>query len=115
MYYYQNSYVISFRNVLDYFVINKKRSLDCALFFCKARKKRLEHQWSVGRNTRRSNPLNSLRIPFNLKQKFLSKAILAGMNTTELTVRIRPEKYSGPYGIWTHDLQDSGAALYQLS
>ena len=37
------------------------------------------------------------------------------MNTTELVVEIRPEKNSGPYGIWTHDLCDTGAALYQLS
>ena len=26
------------------------------------------------------------------------------MNTTELVVEIRPEKNSGPYGIWTLDL-----------
>ena len=26
-----------------------------------------------------------------------------------------PEKNTGPYGIWTHDLCDTGAALYQLS
>ena len=32
------------------------------------------------------------------------------MNTTELVVGIRPEKNSGPYGIWTHDLCDTGAA-----
>ena len=31
------------------------------------------------------------------------------MNTTELVVEIRPEKNSGPYGIWTHDLCDIGA------
>ena len=37
------------------------------------------------------------------------------MNTTELVVEMRAEKNSGPYGIWTHDLYDSGAALYQLS
>ena len=36
------------------------------------------------------------------------------MNTTELVVEIRPEKNSGPYGIWTHDLCDTGAVLYQL-
>ena len=42
--------------------------------------------------------------------------ILATKNTTELVVEIRPEKqFSGPYGIWTHDLCDTGAALYQLS
>ena len=40
--------------------------------------------------------------------------ILAVMNTTELVVEIRPEKNSGPYGIWTHDLYDTGVALYQL-
>ena len=27
----------------------------------------------------------------------------------------RSWKYSGPYGIWTHDLCDTGAVLYQLS
>ena len=37
------------------------------------------------------------------------------MNTTELAVEIRPKKYPGPYGIWTHDLYDTSAALYQLS
>ena len=30
-------------------------------------------------------------------------------------LKIRPEKNSGLYGIWTHDLCDTGAALYQLS
>ena len=28
---------------------------------------------------------------------------------------VRPEKNSGLYGIWTHDLCDTGAVLYQLS
>ena len=37
------------------------------------------------------------------------------MNTTEGVVEIRPEKNLGPYGIWTHNLCDTGAALYQLS
>ena len=40
---------------------------------------------------------------------------VAVMNTTELVVEIRPKKNSDPYGIWTHDLCDTGAALYQLS
>ena len=40
----------SFGNLL----INKQRSLDCALFCCKAHRKRLELERSVGRNTRRS-------------------------------------------------------------
>ena len=35
------------------------------------------------------------------------------MNTTELVIEIRPEKNSGPYRIWTHDLCDTSAALYQ--
>ena len=43
------------------------------------------------------------------------ESILAVMNTTELVVGIWPEKDLGPYGIWTHDLCDTGAALYQLS
>ena len=30
-------------------------------------------------------------------------------------VKKRPEKNSALYGIWTHDLCDTGAALYQLS
>ena len=37
------------------------------------------------------------------------------MTTTELVVEMRPEKNSGPYGIWTHDLCGTSAALYQLS
>ena len=37
------------------------------------------------------------------------------MNTTWAVVKIRPKTNSGPYGIWTHDLCDIGAALYQLS
>ena len=37
------------------------------------------------------------------------------MNATERVVEIRPEKNSGLYGIWTHDLCDTGALLYQLS
>ena len=44
------------------------------------------------------------------------ESILAVMNTTELVVEIRTEKKnSGPYGIWTHDLCDTGAALYLTS
>ena len=43
------------------------------------------------------------------------EAILAVMNTTELVVKIRPEKNSGPYGISNHDLYDAGATLCQLS
>ena len=41
--------------------------------------------------------------------------IVAVMNTTELVVEIRPEKDSGPYGIWIHNLCDTSAALYQPS
>ena len=37
------------------------------------------------------------------------------MNTTWTFVKMTPEKDSGLYGIWTHDLCDTGAALYQLS
>ena len=37
------------------------------------------------------------------------------MTTTELVVEVRPEKNSGSYGIWTHDLCGTSAALYQLS
>ena len=37
------------------------------------------------------------------------------MNATKLVAEIRPEKNSGLYGIWTHDLCDTGAALYWLS
>ena len=38
------------------------------------------------------------------------ESILAVINTTELVVEMRPEKNSGPYEIWTHDLCDTGAA-----
>ena len=37
------------------------------------------------------------------------------MYTTELVLEIRPETISSPYGIWTHNFYDTGAALYQLS
>ena len=37
------------------------------------------------------------------------------MNTTELVAEMRAEKNSGLYWIWTHDLCDTSAALYQLS
>ena len=43
------------------------------------------------------------------------EAILAVMNTTELVIEIRPKKNSGLYGIWTYDLCDTSAALYQQS
>ena len=43
------------------------------------------------------------------------EAILAVMNTTQLLVKIRPEKNSNLYRIWTHDLCYTGAALHQLS
>ena len=33
------------------------------------------------------------------------------MNTTEIVVEIRPEKNSGSYGIYTHDLCDIGAEI----
>ena len=43
-----------------------------------------------------------------IKRKYFEvtnmKAILAVMNTIELVVKIRAEKNSVPYGIWTHDL-----------
>ena len=43
------------------------------------------------------------------------KAIFAVINTTWAVVKIRPEKNSGLYGIWTHDHCDTSAVLYQLS
>ena len=43
------------------------------------------------------------------------KAIFAAMNTTWAVVKIRPEKNSGLYRIWTHDLCDTSAVLYRLS
>ena len=41
------------------------------------------------------------------------KAIFALMNTTWVVVKIRPEKNSGLYGIWTHDLCDTDRALHR--
>ena len=43
------------------------------------------------------------------------KAIFAVMNTIWAVAKIRPEKNSGLYRIWTHDLCSTIAALYQLS
>ena len=37
------------------------------------------------------------------------------MNTNWVVTEIKPEKSSVLYGIWTHDLCDTGAVLYQLS
>ena len=37
------------------------------------------------------------------------------MSTTKLVAEIRPKENPGPCGIWTHDLADTGVALYQLS
>ena len=37
------------------------------------------------------------------------KAIVAAMNTIWAVVKIGPEINSGLYGIWTHDLCDTGA------
>ena len=48
-------------------------------------------------------------------EEIIIKAILAVMNTTQLIVKIRPEKNSGPKGIWTHHLCDTGVAFYKLS
>ena len=77
-------------------IINKSRILDCALFCCKARRKRLEHERSLGRDTRCSalaafcvlynrtehsqvfsvcfmikNPINSSRITLSLTLSLL--------------------------------------------
>ena len=52
--------------------------------------------------------------PYNIITMIM-KAILAVTNTTWAVVKIRPGKNSSLYGIWTHDLCDTGAALYQLS
>ena len=43
------------------------------------------------------------------------KAIFAELNTTWAVVKLRPEKNSGLYRIWTHDPRDTGAVLYHLS
>ena len=37
---------------------------------------------------------------------------LRSNSTSWAVVKIRPEKNSGLYGIWTHDLCDTGAVLY---
>ena len=43
------------------------------------------------------------------------KAIFAVVNTTTAAVKTMPEKYLGLYRIWTHDLHNSDAELYQPS
>ena len=53
-------------------LFNKQRSLDCALFCYKARRKRLEHERSVGRNTRRSqHALYSHKACYNMPIRIL--------------------------------------------
>ena len=53
---------------------------------------------------------------FELRIKGVNiKEIFAVMNTTWAVVKRRPVRNSGLYGIWTHDLCDTGAVLYQLS
>ena len=37
------------------------------------------------------------------------------MDIAKLVAEISPGKNSGPYEIWTHDICDTGTALYQLS
>ena len=52
---------------------------------------------------------------FAEKGELNMKAIFAVINTTWTVVKTRPENNSGLCEIWTHDLYDAGAALYQLS
>ena len=40
------------------------------------------------------------------------EAILAVMNNTQLVVKLRPEKNSGPYEIWTYDLWNTDATVF---
>ena len=56
-----------------------------------------------------------IQVVWNNKQTCEMYAILTAMKTTELEVKMRPEKNSGPHGIWTHDLCATGTVLYQLS
>ena len=43
------------------------------------------------------------------------KVIFAVINTTWAVVKIRPEKNSGLYGIWTHDLCNTAAVFHSAS
>ena len=43
------------------------------------------------------------------------KANFAVINNTWAVVKIKPEKIEDLHGIWTHDLCDTKAELYQLS
>ena len=54
------------------------------------------------------------RIPtLNLRQAEIKRS--SQLRTLlKRVVENRTWKNSGPYGIWTHDLRDTGAALYQL-
>ena len=44
-------------------------------------------------------------------EETITETILAVMNTTELVVKIRPEKDTDPYGIRNHNLYDAGTTL----
>ena len=57
-------------------LFNKQRSLECALFCYKARRKRLEHERSVGRNTRRSqHALYSHKARYNMPIRILVRMV----------------------------------------
>ena len=45
----------------------------------------------------------------------LLSSVLVFFYCLKAVVKIRPEKISGLYGIWSHDLCDYGAVLCQLS
>ena len=59
-------------------------------------------------------PLSWENFVYHITVQTWMKVILAVMCTTEAVVKIRPEKIQA-CRIWTHDLCDTGAALYQLS
>ena len=55
---------------------------------------------------------NQLR---RINKEVNKKAIFTVMNNNWAVTEIKPEKSSVLYGIWTHDLCDTGEVLYQLS
>ena len=58
-------------------IFNKKRSLDCALFHCKACRMQLEHERSIGKNTRHSQVfLPTSWVLLNCLIRFLGMTVL---------------------------------------
>ena len=67
--------------------------------------------FSWGKRPRAFNNFDEAGVKVLEEKKSLTKAIFA----VRAVLKIRRGKNSGLYGIWAHDLYDTGAEFYQLS